>query len=118
MEAANAVRSVVTTYQGVNSTWPTNKHQLTSGGGDPIAKLPSEIVFSCTAPTGSSPSIIQAIPRIDGSSNIIGYTINYWDYAPTSGSPRVMAITVGDTTSGTNRGAVSNDAAIAATPCT
>jgi prepilin-type N-terminal cleavage/methylation domain-containing protein len=53
-EAANSVKSVATVYQGSNGTWPSSKANFTSGGGEGIAKLPSDITFITVATYGSA----------------------------------------------------------------
>jgi len=94
MEAANSVKSVATAYNGANSAYPLNKSLFVSGGADPIAKLPNDIVFTCSALNGSqTPKTVRVNRHPTGTGAIVGYTINYWDFS--TGANATM--TVGDT---------------------
>ena len=98
MEAANAVKSVATTFQGTNSAYPTTKAQFIAGhNGDvnnAIAKLPSDIVFSCDAAlNGSQSPKTVRVQRHPASGAITGFTIHYYDFV--AGSPDSMTVGTG-----------------------
>ena len=98
MEAANSVRSVAVAYNGANGGYPTSKALFVSGGTDAIAKLPSDITFKATAPVAADDPKTVMVVRHPGTGTITGFTITYWDYAPTGGGAATTAtITVGDT---------------------
>ncbi len=103
MEAANAVKSVATTFSGANGRMPTSKAEFVSGyatGGDvnnAIAKLPSDITFKTGALVAADPPKTVQVLQHPATGTPEGFTIRYWDYAPTSGSPRALEMTVGDT---------------------
>ena len=106
MEAANSVRSVAITYNGANGAYPTTKTQFTTGGSDPIAKLPSDITFlpaklAAQPTTAQGPKTVSV--QMKGSATVpTGYQITYWDYD--SGS--AVSIEVGEGTLVTTSGFV------------
>lgn len=46
---AKAVKDAAQVYQGANGSFPTTQAQFRNGGTDPVAKLPSDIVFGTSA---------------------------------------------------------------------
>ena len=92
MEAANAVKSVATAYQGANSSYPTVKSQFVSGGTDAIAKLPNDIIFQ-TGAIGSAPAnpkTVRVVPY-PATAPYVGFRIYYWDYVAGNGT-QYMAV--------------------------
>ena len=108
MEAANSVKSVATVFQGANNVWPTSKAQFESGGGEGIAKLPSDVLFVTAIPTSapSNPKTV-AVQKRGNATTPTGFIIHYWDYAPTGGgTPGVETMEVGE---GTATGTATTD---------
>src|SRR5690606_31713755 len=78
MEAANAVKSVAVAYQGANSQYPVLKSDFTSGGSDPIAKLPTDITFLGAIPTAAPASPKSVFVQKRGTTGTpTGFIIHY-----------------------------------------
>ena len=89
IETANSVKAVAVAYQGANGGYPTTKALFVSGGADPIAKLPSDIIFTPT--TAFSGAVAAAAALTNPKAVIVypcltnGFRIFYKDYSAGTG---------------------------------
>ncbi len=62
---AKAVKDVATNHQGANGAFPQTRTAFVQGGGDPIAKMPSDIIFIAAGVTGpaTANSVMQHADR-------------------------------------------------------
>lgn len=58
---AKTVKDVAQTYQGANGSFPTTRAQFRTGGDDPVAKLPNDIVFVGGTPYAGASNAAQAL---------------------------------------------------------
>ena len=92
--AAKTVKDVANTYNGANSGFPTTRALFISGGADPVAKMPSDIIFVAAdgdVTAATNPKTVRVVPY---GTPIQGFRIIYKDF--TTGTTKTE--TVGDVT--------------------
>ena len=96
--AAKAVADTAQNYQGANSSYPISRALFISGGSDPLAKMPSDIVFTGTTGGVTSATGAAAYKTVMvegcGTSPFTGLRITY-----RTGAASTDVKTVGDVTS-------------------
>ena len=90
---ATTVKDVANAYNSANAGFPTTRALFISGGADPVAKMPSDIIFVAAdsdVTAATNPKTVRVVPY--GGTPIQGFRIIYKDF--TTGTTKTE--TVGD----------------------